>query len=236
MRVAIQGLSKAYGSVVALRDLNLEIAPGQIVALIGPNGAGKTTLLRCLAAIAGPDEGTIHYDGELFRRDRVELRRKLAFLPDTPLFWPRKSVLQHLSLVLRIYEGDLTGAEDRALELLRDFDLLPLAESPVQPLSRGQIYKTMLASLLLARPPLWLLDEPFGAGMDPRGLAALKRHLRAIVEEGGTVLYSTQLLEVAENFSDRLCILRQGHAIAFDTAENLRQRPEVGLEDLLQID
>jgi ABC-2 type transport system ATP-binding protein len=223
MNIEFRGLAKTYGSVRALDHMSFEIAPGQILSLLGPNGAGKTTMLRCLAGIAAPDKGAIYLDDQEFRRDRLDLRRRLHLLPDFPfLFW-EQSVLRNISIALRIFEADGEGAEDRVLELLREFDLLPLALRPVASLSRGQAYKAALVALVAADREVWLLDEPFASGMDPHGIDAFKRHARAAANRGRTILYSTQLLDVAERFSDRVCVINKGAIHAFDTLERLRE-------------
>jgi len=114
VRIELHGLTKRYGSVPALDDVSLTIEPGQVVAVLGPNGAGKTTLLRCLSSIAAPDRGNMLYDGEPFRRDRLDLRRRVGFLPDVPFVYPDMTVLRHLGLVLRLYEADVEGVEETA--------------------------------------------------------------------------------------------------------------------------
>jgi ABC-type multidrug transport system ATPase subunit len=224
MKIEFRSVVKSYRSVRALDHVSLEIAPGQIVSLLGPNGAGKTTLIRCSAGIAAPDEGAVYLDDQEFHRDRMDLRRRLHLLPDTPfLFWDQ-SVIRNIAIVLRLFAADAAGAEQKVLELLRDFDLLPLALRPVNSLSRGQAYKSGLVALLAADPEVWLLDEPFASGMDPHGIDAFKRHARAAAGRGRTILYSTQLLDVAERFSDRVCVIHKGEVRAFDTLEHLRER------------
>jgi ABC-type multidrug transport system ATPase subunit len=224
MHCSIRSLSKSYGKTPVLRDISLEIAPGQIVALVGANGAGKTTLLRSLAGIAGLDAGEIRYDGELFCRDRIDLRRRFAFLPDVPYYYGEMSILRHIGMVLAVYETDTTGIEDRIVELLRDLDLLPLAECSLASLSRGQLYKAALAAVLAVDPEFRLLDEPFASGMDPRGLTFLRDEARSAAACGRTVLYTTQILEVAERFADRICILNNGRIEAFGTMNEILGR------------
>src|SRR6266436_5389283 len=130
MRIELRSVLKTYRSVRALDHVSLQIEPGQIVSLLGPNGAGKTTLIRCLAAIAVPDKGGIYFDAEEFRRDRMDLRQRMHLLPDSPfLFW-EQSVLRNIAIVLRLFEEDGNHAQNRVLELLRDFDLRPLALRP----------------------------------------------------------------------------------------------------------
>ena len=224
MNIEFRGVLKSYGSVRALDRVSLLIEPGQIVSLLGPNGAGKTTLIRCIAGIAAPDRGAVYLDDHEFRRDRLDLRRRMHLLPDFPFHFWEQSVVRNIAIVLRVFEADGNGAEERVLELLRDFDLLPLALRPVSSLSRGQAYKAGLVAMLAADREVWLLDEPFASGMDPHGIDAFKRHARAAASRGRTILYSTQLLDVAERFSDRVCVIHKGEIRAFDTLASLRER------------
>jgi ABC-type multidrug transport system ATPase subunit len=237
MRIELRNVSKRYGAIRALDRVSFELEPGQTVAVLGTNGAGKTTLIRCLAGIVGTDTGTVHYDGEWFRRDRIDLRRRLAYLPDSPVVFWEQNALQHIGMVARAYGLENAGLEERILELLRDLDLLPIALKPLHQLSRGQIYKAALAALIAIDPELWLLDEPFASGMDPQGSQTLRRHAADAIRRGRTVLYSTQILEVAERFADRICVLQDGQLRAFATLESLRAqaRGEAGpLETLFR--
>lgn len=222
MNISLQAASKAYGPLVALDQVNLEIEPGQIVALVGPNGAGKTTLLRCLGGIAALDSGCIRYDGNLFNRSRLDLRRRLAFLPDFPYLFPEMTILRHIGMVIKLYGADGEGVEDRVLARLRDFDLLTLAEMPVATLSRGQAYKAALVALLAVDPELLLLDEPFASGMDPNGIISLKSLAREAAARGRTIIYTTQILDVAETCSHRVGVIDRGRIRAFSRLDELR--------------
>lgn len=221
MHITLDRVTKTFGRMRALDEVTLEIEPGQVVVVLGANGAGKTTLLNCLGTVYVPASGTIRFDGELLERTRIDLRRRLMLLPDFPFVQNEVSVIDHIGMTLRIWEADLDGMEERVLELLDDFDLLPLAELKASALSRGQIYKTALVALVAVDPELWLLDEPFASGMDPHGLTAFRRHARAAAERGRTVLYTTQILELAEEFSDHVCIIHEGQLRAFDRLEHL---------------
>ncbi|MCY3018611.1 MAG: ABC transporter ATP-binding protein [Planctomycetota bacterium] len=224
MRIEIKDLSKSYGKVRALSGISLAIEPGQIVAVLGPNGAGKTTLLRCLATIAAVDRGSILCDEEELRRDRIDLRQRLFFLPDFPLFYPEMKLVRHIGMVLRVYRADAPEAPARVLELLRDFDLLPLIDSGMGTLSRGQAYKAALCACLAVDPELWLLDEPFASGMDPHGLMSFKNRARDAAARGHTVLYSTQILDVAEGFSDKVCVIHKSELRAFESVAQLAEK------------
>jgi ABC-type multidrug transport system ATPase subunit len=154
----------------------------------------------------------------------MDLRQRLYLLPDFPhLFWDQ-SVLRNITIILRLFNADGEGAKNRILELLRDFDLLPLALRPIHSLSRGQAYKAGLAAMIAADRELWILDEPFASGMDPLGIDAFKRHARSAASRGRTIIYSTQILDVAERFSDRVCVIHRGEIRAYDTMSRLREQ------------
>ncbi len=238
MQIELQGLTKRYGDAIALDDVWLEIAPGEIVAIVGANGAGKTTLLRCLAGINAPTSGTIRYDGETFRRDRLDLRKRLFLLSETPFLFHHDTfkvptLIDHVSLVLDAYELDETSNStrdniaERVVALLDELKILPHAENNIASLSRGQLYKGALAALLAVDPQLWLLDEPLASGMDPSGISVLKQHCRAAAKRGRTILFTTQIMEVAQALADRICILHEGRVVAMDTVEQLRLRSQL---------
>ena len=226
MKITLEKVTKAFGGMKALDGVSLDLEPGQIVALLGPNGAGKTTLLRCLAGILAP-MGTVRFDGEPFHRGLLHLRRRLFFLPDAAPIFPEMTLLRHIGMVLRLYGADGPGAEERVLSLLREFDLLPLAEARFEVLSRGQVYKGALCALLAVDPEVWMFDEPFASGMDANGMMAFKARARDAAARGRLVLYSTQILEIAESFSDKVCIIHRGGVHAFDSVEKLRERAGV---------
>ncbi len=215
MRIRLESVSKTYKRVRALDNVSLKVEPGQIVAVVGANGAGKTTLLRCLAGVVAASAGAIFYDDEKFHRGRLDLRRRLMFLPDFPFVFGHMDVLHHVAMVLRMYERDGSNAEERVVQLLRGFDLLALAETQLVKLSRGQLYKTTLAALMAAGPELWLVDEPFASGMDPQGIGFFREQARQASSRGTTLVYSTQILDIAEKFSDRVCVLHRGQ-VRFD--------------------
>ena len=228
MKIELRSVSKSYGKARALDRASLEITEGQIVAILGANGAGKTTLLRCLAGIAALDGGTIVYNDEAFERDNLNLRRELFFLPDFPVVFYEMSVIRHIGMVLRVYEKEEAGIEAQVLQLLKDFDLFTIAENPLNTLSRGQVYKAALVALIAVNPQVWLLDEPFASGMDPHGINTLKRYVRQAVGQGRTIIYSTQILEIVEKFSDKVCILHQGEVRAFDSVMLLENAGQGG--------
>ena len=133
MRIVLEGVTLRFGFLKALDEVSLDVAPGQIVAL-----------LRCLGGVVVPDAGAILCDGERFHRSRLDLRRRIFFLPDFSPVIPELSPLRHLGMVLRLYAAASPGVEDRVVGILRDLGLLAVAEMPVGILSRGQAYNCLL--------------------------------------------------------------------------------------------
>jgi ABC-type multidrug transport system ATPase subunit len=235
MKIGLQAVTKKYGQTRALDRVSLDVAPGQVVALLGSNGAGKTSLLRCLSGISAPDEGFVLYDDVEFNRGQLDKRRRLMFLPDFPFVFEEWPVLRQIGMILRLYEADVPGVEERAIEVLRDLDLLSLAEAPFNRLSRGQRYKASLAALLLADPEVWLLDEPFASGMDPHGINVLKQRTREATNRGRTIIYTTQILEVVEKFADQVGVIHKGELRAFGSLAQIRERSGAGADVLAEL-
>jgi ABC-type multidrug transport system ATPase subunit len=227
MQISLKGVSKHFGSVAALEPVSVDVAPGEIVAVLGANGAGKSTLLRLLGGILVPTAGVIEMDGRPFGRDAMDLRRKLAFMPEFAPVYPDWTPLAHISMLLRLYEKEEDKTlPQRIVALLREFDLLAVAESNMRTLSRGQMYKAALVALLAVDPELWILDEPFATGMDSRGLTAFRRHCQEAAKRGRTIFYSTQLVEVVESLATRVCVVNKGRLAAWESLSDLRSRGE----------
>lgn len=222
MKIQLSHVTKRFFGVTALLDVSLELQPG-ITAMIGANGAGKSTLLHLLGSVLIPSQGSIDLDGQPLTRDRIDLRKRIALLPDQPPVVPHATPIEHIGDYLRLYDAYRPGVEDLTVSLLRDFDLLPLAEVKLSELSRGQTYKAALTALIAADPEVWLLDEPFAAGMDPPGVAVLRHQMEKAVGRGRTIVYSTQIVELAEGLSDRVLILNRGKLLAYDSLGSLKR-------------
>jgi len=202
--------------------VSIRIDSGQIVSVLGANGAGKTTILKILSGVTSPDAGEYLLDGDPFQRDRIDLRRRLCCLPDFPLLFPGQTVLQNIAIYLNLYETDRDGTEEWVIELLTQLDLLSLGDAQVHTLSRGQSYKTALAALLTVYPEVWIFDEPFASGMDPQGIQFFKEQARAAAAQGCTIIYTTQILDIAERFSDRVAMLDEGELKHWGTVPELK--------------
>lgn len=228
MDIVLRGLAKRFDCEDVLTGVDLDLGGGQTVAVIGLNGAGKTTLLRCLAGVIMPTHGSIRWNGGDSLRDDLALHRQMMFLPDTPVLIESNTILENLVLFLRAYGREGSVSDEQIINVLRELDLLEHCESTLARLSRGQRYKTALATLLLIRPELWLLDEPFASGMDPQGMHTLKHHVRQATAAGSCVVYTTQIIEIAERFCDVLLVIDHGRIAQRFGRDDLRGMPQEG--------
>jgi ABC-2 type transport system ATP-binding protein len=216
MHIVVQGLTKRFGRLTALDEVSFELRPSQILVVLGANGAGKTTLLRCMAGVLTPSSGNIFYDGERFNRERIELRRRLYFMPEQTVGFWNYTIIEYITMILRLYEVEREGIEETVVQLLKEFDLLVLAYSQLGTLSRGQLYKAGLVAMLAVDAELWLVDEP-------NGIMRFKDHVSAARERGRTIIYTTQILEVAEKFCTHFCLLDEGRVHLVDSAVRLSE-------------
>jgi ABC-type multidrug transport system ATPase subunit len=217
MRLWVEQLTKNYGNKCILKKLDAEFRAGEAVAIVGVNGVGKTTLLECLAQVRLPDSGRIMLDDQPIQRQRIDLRRRLFYLPGIPepvFGTPLTFLCSTLAAFGKSLSAHTTLPED-IVELLTRFEIEQLVRQSWTSLSRGQQYKVQIVSLLAVHPEVWLLDEPFSAGMDPLGIRLLRVAIREAVEQRQRiVVFTTQNLEVAARAADRVVILHQQRIVA----------------------
>lgn len=224
MHIELQNVSKSFGRKHALKEFELNIPPSSIIALLGENGAGKSTLLRILAGVSVPDTGLVRYDGKRFDRENMDLRERLHFTPDMPLLFPDLSVAKNIATFAALYKKPTSGREEFLAHWLEDTGAAALMLRKAGMLSRGQIWKAGLGCVAAIEPELWLVDEPFASGMDALGMAAFRRLARHLADAGGTVIYTTQMVEMAADFSDHVCVIREGELVLWESSEETRHR------------
>lgn len=210
MKLEAVNLGKRFDREWVFRNIYWELEAGRTYALIGLNGAGKTTLLNLFAGLFAASEGDVYAADEPMRRESIEARRHIYFLPDFPIVRADWTLYRHLASLLVIQERDPEPAKAQFAELVKQFDLAKVVHKPFAQLSRGQIYKSALVCLKILSPQYWLLDEPFASGSDAHGLGVLKRMFRGHVGGGGTVVFSTQMPTTALAYADRIALLDRG--------------------------
>jgi ABC-2 type transport system ATP-binding protein len=197
------------------------VREGEVLGLIGPNGAGKTTALRILCGLLEPSAGRATIGGHDTGKEPLLARRLLSFVPEGAPLYANLSPRQHLALVGRLHGLDEERIASEGARLLGALDLADRAEDPVGAFSRGMRQKTALACAILPRPKLLVLDEPLN-GLDAPTTAVIKEVLRAWAARGGSVLYTSHLLDVAERLCDRIAILDRGGLVGVGTMDELR--------------
>jgi ABC-2 type transport system ATP-binding protein len=224
MHIELQNVSKTFGRTRALTDFHLNVPPSSIIALLGENGAGKSTLLRILAGLCVPDTGVVRYDGKTFDRENIALRKRLHFTPDMPLLFPDQTVARNIATFAALYDKPTVGREEFLAQWLEETGSAALMRRTVARLSRGQIWKAGLGCVAAIEPELWLVDEPFASGMDALGMGAFRRLAKHLADQGGTIIYTTQMVAMAAEFSDHVCVIREGGLVLWESSAETRRR------------
>lgn len=219
--IAVDAVSKRYGSLQALGGVDLEIRQGEFFGLLGPNGAGKTTLISALAGLVRPDSGSLRILGHDVSADYRNARRRLGVVPQELVFDPFFSVRE----LLRIQSGyfGIRRNDDWIDEILANLDLTDKANSNMRALSGGMKRRALVAQALVHRPPVIVLDEPT-AGVDVELRQGLWKFVRELNRAGHTIVLTTHYLEEAEALCGRIAMLKAGRVVALDTTANLLHR------------
>ena len=217
----IEHLTKKYGEKVAVDDLSLHIAPGEIYGFIGHNGAGKTTTLKSAVGILNFDEGEIFIDGISIRENPLEAKRRLAYIPDNPDLYDFMSGIKYLNFIGDVFGVEPSVRKERIHDLAERFKLTADLAQPIASYSHGMKQKLALISAFLHEPRLILMDEPF-VGLDPTASHLLKQMMRELCDRGGAIFFSTHVLEVAEKLCDKVAIIKNGRLIRSGTMEEVK--------------
>ena len=216
-------LTRKFGELTAVDNLNIEVQEGEIFGLVGPDGAGKTTTIRMAAGLLLPDSGSIEVYGVDVQRQPVDAKRITAWLPDEPALYDKLDPLEYLEFVAGLWSVEPAMALSRARELLEVLELWPHRHTRCEGFSRGMKQKVALAGALIHDPLLLLLDEPL-TGLDAAIARQVKDLLIARAKTGRAIILTTHILEVAERLADRIGIIRDGRLCAEGTLEELRAR------------
>ena len=219
--IEFQSLTKTYGSFEAVRPLTLTVRRGEVFGFLGPNGAGKTTTIRMMMGILAPSAGRVLIDGLDCHADATEVKRRVGYLPDNPIFYDFLRGREILQFVAEMHGFGRAEAEKRAAAMLSEFGLDEVTEEFAINYSMGMKKKLGLACALIHAPSVLILDEPIN-GLDPRASRDVQERLLAAAASGTTIFVSTHLLDMAERLCDRVGIIHRGALAATGTLDEIR--------------
>lgn len=227
--IEIEGLTKKFGKLVAVNNLNLGIEEGDSFGFLGPNGAGKSTTIRMLIGLLRPTEGKVTIFGHDIFREGVEVKRDFGFVPDFYSFYDSLTAFENLEFFAALSQIPKGERQERIFELLDFMGLKERANSKVGEYSHGMKQRLVIAQALLSHPRLLILDEPT-VGLDPRAQFEIRELIKRISQQGTTIFISSHLLFEVEDMCNKVGIINLGRLIQVDSIENLKGGLKAGIE------
>ncbi len=219
--ITTQGLTKYYGSLLAVDHISIQVREGKIFGFLGPNGAGKTTTIKMLVGLTTPCEGTATIKGYDIRKEIVNVKSCVGVVPETSNLYNELTVSENLRFMAGMYHVPKNEREHRIKNLLKTFGLTDRRGAKFGGLSKGLKRRVTIAAALVHHPEILFLDEPT-SGLDVMSARSLRKFLKDLRETGVTVFLTTHYIEEADQLCDRIAIIVKGRIIAVDTPENLK--------------
>ena len=220
--IELQNLVKEFGDLTAVDDLSLTVERGEFFVVLGPNAAGKTTTIKILAGLLTPTSGHAKVCGYDVQSDPMEVRKRLAYVPDFPFLYDKLTPWEFLRFTGQLFQMSEPQIQKQTRELIPRFNLKPFLDKSIESLSHGTRQRIAIVSALMHAPEVFVLDEPM-VGLDPHHQFVLKEVLKERAAEGMTIFLSTHQLSVAEDVADRIGIVHMGKLVAVGTREELHK-------------
>jgi len=231
--IELTNVTKRYGTKLAVDDLSLTVAPGELFAFLGPNGAGKTTTIKMLCGLLFPTSGTARVGGFDVIKEGDWARQLISYVPDQPYLYDKLTGREFLQFIADLYGMPKAVAATRMQEVIDLFGLHEFVDDLTERYSHGMRQRTVFAAALIHEPKLLIVDEPT-VGLDPKSIRLLKDLLRAEANKGTTVFLSTHSLDIAQELADRIGIVERGKLVGLGTLAALRKQASLdgSLEDV----
>ncbi len=232
--IEVNSLKKYFGDVKAVDGISFAVKKGEVFGLLGPNGAGKTTTIKLLLGLLDPNEGEMKVLGLNPNKDAIEIKRRIGYVSEDPLIFKSLTPKDLFNLIASIRGLDPEYVLDRAQVYLESVGALEYFEQLIATLSHGNKQKIQVIAAILHDPEILILDEPL-SGLDAKSVKVIKEILDLHTERGGSVLFSTHIMEIAEEICDRIGIINKGKMVGIGTIEELNtQSNKIGarLEDI----
>ena len=232
--IQLNNLVKTYGRITAVDHITLSISKGEIFGFIGPNGAGKTTTIQMIAGLIAPTAGTVFIHGIDMAKAPEAAKRKIGLIPDRPYLYDKLTALEFLKFTADIYGVDPHCFENDAQLLLNQFSLKDRAHELIESFSHGMKQRLIMASALLHKPPILIVDEPM-VGLDPKGIQMVKTLFKTLSQQGTTIFMSTHTLVLAEDICHRIGIINKGKLVSTGSIDELKEKAKIVQGDLEKI-
>ena len=220
--IEIKNVSKSYdGKVKALNDISFKIDNGEIFAFIGHNGAGKTTMIKSLVGILDFDSGDILINGKSIKKEPIECKREMAYVPDNPDLYENMTGLDFINFICDIYDVSLEDRKVNIEKCSKMFEMDGKLGSDISSFSHGMKQKVALIAALSHNPDVLIMDEPF-VGLDPKAVFDMKEVMHKMAKEGKTIFFSTHILDVAEKLCDRVAIIKKGEIVKIGKMKDIK--------------
>ncbi|MBB6499139.1 ABC transporter ATP-binding protein [Pedobacter cryoconitis] len=227
--IQIRNLSKSYGSKLVLKNISLDILPGQVIGYIGPNGAGKSTTVKILTGLIPDFEGEVIIDGMSMADNPQEIKKLIGYVPENAEIYDVLTPMEYLDFIGKLYGMEEAMLQDRAKKLLAAFGLAANKDDRMDTFSKGMKQKVLLISGIIHNPKIIILDEPL-SGLDANAVIMIKELILRLSKEGKTIFYCSHMMDVVEKVSDRILLINKGEIIADGTFESLKQNHSDTLE------
>ena len=219
--IKIKGVTKKYGDKKALDNVSFDVDTGEIFAFIGHNGAGKTTLIKSICGIIDFDEGKILINGKSVNDEPLECKKIMAYIPDDPELYEDMKAISFINFVCDMYDVP-AEVRERNIKLYAEmFGMEKELGNVIKSFSHGMKQKIALIAALAHEPKILIMDEPF-VGLDPKAIFDMKEVMKSIVKNGGTIFFSTHILDVAEKLCDRVAIVKKGQIVKVGDMKKIR--------------
>ncbi len=227
--IQIRNLSKSYGSKLVLKNLSLDIYPGQVIGYIGPNGAGKSTTVKILTGLIPEFSGKVLVDGISMQDNPQEIKKRIGYVPENAELYEVLTPMEYLDFIGKLYGLEDNLLQTRAQKLLTAFGLGNNINDRMDTFSKGMRQKVLLISGIIHNPQIIILDEPL-SGLDANAVIMVKELITRLSQEGKTIFYCSHVMDVVEKVSDRILLINKGDIIADGTFESLKQNHSDTLE------
>ncbi|MHA1646244.1 MAG: ABC transporter ATP-binding protein [Promethearchaeota archaeon] len=228
--VYIQNLTKYFETIHAVDEISFNIKPGEIFGLLGPNGAGKTTTVKMLLGLLEKTKGKISVFGKNPEVDNVAIKQQVGYVSEEPLIYKSLTPKELFNFISSVRNLNGKDVSKRLQEYMESLNAVQYYNKLITTLSRGNKQKIQIIAALIHNPKLLIMDEPL-AGLDAKAVKVIKKILEIHTERGGSVLFSTHIMEIAEDICDRIAIINNGKIVAMGTVEELRTSAKMADQD-----